>query len=113
MASQLEQTKDVPRETLPTDKPKSTNTGTPFTRVFNKNLPPIQHIINKHWHILHTHSDIAPAFLERPILAYRRNKNLRNLIGQVHLKGRKITLKKHPKLTGCSPCLISNKNKCC
>ena len=65
-------------------------------------------------HILHTHNSIAPAFAERLVLAYRRNKNLRNLISQVHLsRGRKITPKKPPKLTGCSPCLTSNKNKCC
>ena len=112
--TQMDKTKDVPREALLIDKPKRTSRRTPFTTTYNKHLPPIQGIINKHWPILHTNKDIAPAFTEPPVLAYRRNKNLRNLIGQVHLsRGRKILPKKQPKIVGCSPCLASNKNKCC
>ena len=112
--TQMRKTEDVSRETLLIDRPKRSNKRTPFTTTFNKNLPPIQRIINKHWPILRTNTDIAPAFSERPVLAYRRNKNLRNLIGQVHLsRGRKILPKKTPKIVGCSPCLSSTKNKCC
>ena len=112
--AQMRKTDEVPREAILRDKPKRSNKRTPFTTTFNRNLPPIQRIINKHWPILHTNTDMAPAFAERPVLAYRRNKNLRNLIGQVHLsRGRKILPMKPPKLTGCSPCLASTKNKCC
>ena len=113
-SSQLRKTSNVPREALLEDRPKSMNPRTPFTTTYNKNLPPVQRIINKHWHILHTHNDISPAFQNRPVLAYKRNKNLRNLIGQMHLsRGRKILSNRKPKLTGCSPCLSSKKNKCC
>ena len=112
-STQMRKTENVSRETLLIDRPKRSNKRTPFTTTFNKNLPPIQRIINMHWSILHTNTDIAPTFSERPVLAYRRNKNLRNLIGQVHLsRGKKILPKKTPKIMGCSPCLSSTKNKC-
>ena len=104
----------TPREALLADKPKSSARRTPFTTTFNRNLPPIQRTINKHWHLLHTDPTTATAFEEPPVLAYRKNKNLRNLIGQVHIsRGTKILPKKSPKLKGCVPCLSSNRNKCC
>ena len=111
---QIEKTEPVPREALLKDKTKSDVTRIPFTTTYNRNLPPIQKIINKHWGTLQTSHDLAPTFGARPVVAYKRNKNLRNLIGQMHLsKMKKILAKKPPKMTGCAPCLSSAKNKCC
>ena len=35
----------------------------------------------KHWHFLHIDPNIAEIFQNSPILAFRRNKNLRDIIG--------------------------------
>ena len=76
--------------------------------------PPIRNILTKNWHILQTNKDLADTFKETPILAYRRNKKLRDLIGQTHLsRNRKILPRKKPRITGCHACLTSRKNECC
>ena len=78
-AAQKIKSTTVPREALLTDKPKTQSRRTPFTTTYNQGLPPINKIINKHWEILQTHSKIARSFTERLVLAFRRNRNLRNL----------------------------------
>ena len=114
MSEQRGKAMDVPREALLQDKPKTNSNRTPFTTTFHRNLPPVQRAINKHWHILHTHPGLSPAFSERPVLAYRRNRNLRQILGQVHIsRGKKVLPKKPTKTKGCTPCLSSTKNKCC
>ena len=62
------------RDDLLQDKTKTRSSRTPFTTTFNKHHPPIQHIINKHWHILQTSKDLATAFTSLPVVAYRRTK---------------------------------------
>ena len=47
-------------------------------------------------------------------MAYRRNKNLRDLIGQTKIsRGRKVLPRKKAALTGCQACLTSSRNLCC
>ena len=114
--AQRERTKDVAREDLLTDKAKKPSNRTPFTTTYNKQLPQVQKIINRHWHLLLTHKDIAPSFTERPVVAYRRNRNLRELIGQMHLSRDKKILKTRKKSTtnnGCKACLTTTWNQCC
>ena len=104
----------VPREALLHDKQKSPSNRTPFTTTYHRHLPPIQKVINKHWPILHTHPGLSSTFTERPVLAYRRNNNLRQILGQVHIsRDKKILPKKPPKFRGCTPCLTHANNKCC
>lgn len=49
------------------------------------------------------------------MVAYKRNRNLREILGQVHVsRGRKIIrTKKKPTMTGSRACLRSRKNLCC
>ena len=111
---QKEKARTVPRETLLIDKPKNPSSRTPFTTTFHKPLPPIQKVINKHWHLLHTHPKLATTFTESPVLAYRKNKNLRQILGQMHIsRDKKIIPSKPTKTKGCTPCLTNSKNKCC
>ena len=111
---QKQKAHDVDRKDLLEDKPKRHNSRIPFTTTYNRHHPPIQKIINEHWELLRTQGKIAEAFQERPVVAYKRNRNLRNILGQVHLsRGKKILPRKQPRITGSSACLRSNKNKCC
>ena len=41
----------------------------------------MKQIINKHWHLLQINSNLRIAFEQEPIIEYRRNKNLGDLIG--------------------------------
>ena len=111
---QKERTIDIDRTDLLQDKEKRESKRIPFTTTFNKELPEIKSIVNKHWHLLQTNRDIAPSFEERPVLAFRRNKNLRDILGQTHLsRGKKTIPEKLRKNGGCQACLSHARNQCC
>ena len=111
---QRDRTKDLARNSLLQDKEKSQERRTPFSTTYNTNHPEISKIINRHWPILHTNRELAKTFQNRPVMAYRRNKNLRDLIGQVHLsRNKKVIPRKRPRITGSSACLSRANNLCC
>ena len=41
----------------------------------------IKEIVMKHWHLLHINSNLAQIFQNPPILAFRQNKNFRDIVG--------------------------------
>ena len=47
----------------------------------NKTLPNIKEIVNKHWHLLQINPNHKNIVEEKPIIDYRRIRNLRELIG--------------------------------
>ena len=53
----------------------------PFVIAYNKALPNVKQIINKHWHLLHRNLNLSSAFEQEPIIACGWNKNIVNLIG--------------------------------
>ena len=88
--TQKENIKSINRQDLQ-EKDKTPGKRIPFTTIFNKKSPNINLVINKHWHLLRTNPEIASAFSEKPEIAFRRNKNLRDILGQTHLsKNKKI-----------------------
>ena len=110
---QLRKSETITREELLTEKTKKAGSKIPFTVTFNKTLPDIRQTIDKNWHLLLTNPDIAQTFPEKPTLAFRRNQNLKDLIGETHLsRNRKIT-KKRKKKGSCSACLTHANNLCC
>ena len=110
---QLRKAETVTRKDLLDLKPKEPGKRIPFTATFNKNLPNIRATLNKHWHLLQTNPKIAPTFTEKPIVAFERNKNLKDLIGQTHLSRNKKIIAKPKKMGECSACLTRANNQCC
>ena len=111
---QLARTETITRQDLLADKEKERGNRLPFIATFNKTLPNIKGTMDKHWHLLQTNPKIAPAFKEKPLVAFRRNKNLKDLIGQTHLsKSKKMIDKKGTKHGSCSVCLSRANNQCC
>ena len=53
-----------------------------FLTKYNNQLPNIGKAIDDNWNHLHINSKISSAFTDKPIVAYKRNDNLRSLIGQ-------------------------------
>ena len=96
------------------EKDKTPGKHIPFTTIFNRKSPNINLVINKHWHLLRTNPEIASAFREKPVIAFRRNKNLRDILGQTHLsKKKKIIPKKHSIDGSSYACLSRANNQCC
>ena len=69
------------REQILKEKKKETATNIPLWLKYNRTLHKIKEIVMKHWHLLHVNPNLAEIFQNPPILAFRRNKNLRDIIG--------------------------------
>ena len=48
--------------------------------MYNRTLPDLK-TIDKNWHILQIEPKLKEIFAEPPFLAFKRNKNLRDIIG--------------------------------
>ena len=71
-------------------------------------------MINKHWHLLQINSNLRTAFKQEPIIAYRRNKNLGDLIESKKLLDGKVVHKNNSKKQlCCRPCLNRRDSICC
>ena len=65
-------------------------------------------------HLLHINPNLAEIFQNPPILAFRRNKNLRDIIGTKSIQNGKVKSKFTNKIQGkCTPCLANNRSLHC
>ena len=68
----------------------------------------------KHWDLLHINPNLAEIFQSPPILAFRRHKNLRDIIGTQLIEDSKVKRKFTNKIQGkCTTCLAKNRTLCC
>ena len=102
------------REQLLKEKKKETATNIPLSLKYNRALPKIKEIVVKHWHLQHINPNVTEIFQNPPILAFCRNKNLRDIIGTKLIANgkikRKFTSKIQVKYTSC---LANNRTLCC
>ena len=76
-------------ETL-TYKINKSNDRIPLVITFNPTLPRIGIILKTHWELLHIKPEVKECFLEPPVKAYRRSKNLRDIIGSNEIINNKV-----------------------
>ena len=74
--------RSIPRHaTLQPQEKKSTKTDrTPFVTSFNPALPKISSVVNKYTTLLQSTTNCKKAFPNPPVIAYRRNASLRDLL---------------------------------
>ena len=65
----------------------------PLILTYNRTLPDIKRAVNKHQDILKINRDFEQIFAELPIIAFRRNKNLQDILGKKTI----INNKKQPR----------------
>ena len=77
-------------------------------------MPDLKAIIDKNWHILQLEPKLKEIFAELLILAFKRNKNLRDIIGgnKVFDNKKILNVKKFNK-GKCQPCFTRSVNLCC
>ena len=90
---------------------KKTPKRIPFVVTYNRTLPPINKILTKHWSTLQLDKNLKSLFEEPPAIAYRRCRNLRDLIGGNKLAEDKSKAKHTIKK--CEPCRIKEGSFCC
>ncbi|XP_072026492.1 uncharacterized protein [Amphiura filiformis] len=78
----INKVRSLPRSDVLKQKPRSqdTNTRVPLVVTFHPNLPSLRSITNDNHHILQTSDRLQRAVPDSPILAYRRPRNLRDLL---------------------------------
>ena len=111
---QFEKASAIPRIETLRYKSKSQSNNIMLCTTYNKNLPNINKCIEDNWHILQINPKESQCFATKPTTAYRKNKNLRNLIGQHRISnGRKIIHQPRNAVGKCSPCSSRRGNLCC
>ena len=65
-------------------KPEPSGTLIPFVLTYHPELPKVKEIVNKHWPIIESSKRLNKIFPQKPIMAYRRPKSLRDIL--VHAK---------------------------
>ena len=67
----------------------------------------------EHWHLLHINPNLAEIFQTPPILALRRNKNLRDIVGTKLIENGNVKRNFTNKIQGkCTSCLTNNRTLC-
>ena len=103
---------NIDREELLKPRTKQTDGISPIIVTFNKNLPNIKNAMRNNWNILHINNDVSEAFPQQPNIAFRKNRNLRQILCKHKLFNNKI-VKKETKIGKCRPCLSRRDNLCC
>ena len=81
---------------------------------YNRTLPDIKRAVNKHWGILKVNRDFEQDFTKLPIIAFRRNRNLRDIFGKKTIINNRTQICKSNNKNGYSkPCNSKLKNLCC
>ena len=113
IVSMIEKAALMDRNDLLEHKEKTENTSKiPFVTTYNKTLPNIKPTLEKHWDKLEINERIKSKFTEKPIIAYRRNKSVRDIICSNNVVNNKI--EKRITTTGmCRPCRSRKNNLCC
>ena len=96
-------------------KIKTSNTErSPLTVTYNRTLRDLKTIIDKNWHNLQIEPKLKEIITEALILAFKRNKNLRNIIGgnKVFDNKKNWNVKKFNK-GKCQPFFTRSINLCC
>ena len=77
----IERTKTLDRKKLLQEKAKKQSNRIPLVLTYNRTLPNVKRAISNNWNLLHINQEFKDVFQEPPILAFRRNRNLYDLLG--------------------------------
>ena len=80
------------KQLLLTKKKKMQN-RIPVSIIYDRSLPNISNIITKNWNILHISPTLQKVLDKKPMITYKRNKNLGELLGGKTEKSSRLTFK--------------------
>ena len=95
---------------------EKTDTGNHLTlcATYKKTLPNIKTILEKHWHTLNVNPELKNVFENKPLSAFHKSKNLRQLIGRNTIEKNKKLLTTNIFINGkFSPCISYSRTLCC
>ena len=74
---------------------KETQNKTPLVLTYNRYFQNISYIVRKHWNILNISRTLKGLFQEELFTAFKRNRNLKELIGSNCIENEKVKRAKH------------------
>ena len=113
IAGEIQRAASKERQSLLTYKEKTEDRRIPLVLTYDNRLPNVREIINENWKLLQINETEGRKFADKPRLCYRRNRNLRDILGQTKLsKGKVIRTKEKPS-GRCAPCRGRADALCC
>ena len=95
----------IERAQLLNQEKQATSNRIPLILTYIRTLPDIKRAINKHWDILKISRDFDKVFAEHPIIAFRRNRNLQDILGKKRIINNRKQLRQSINQNGYSkPC---------
>ena len=102
------------RKKLLEEKAKKQSNRIPLVLTYNRTLPNVKRAISNNWNLLHVNQEFKDVFQEPPILAFRRNRNLYDLLGCKNIVDGKVQrLPKKKKIGFSTKCFSKSGNLCC
>ena len=113
LSREIERAAGQDRQTLLTYKERPTSSRIPLIVTYNKNLPDLKGILNTTWEHLEINPTVKAKFQDKPIICYKRNRNLRDEIGQTRISRNRVVRERIHQRGRCSPCLGRTDCQCC
>ena len=113
LKEQIEKARVQERTLLLSKTPEEVKQSIPISITYNRTLP-TKSIVYKHWHVLQVNPELKERFQSSPIIAFRKNKNLEQIIGSNTIEHNKKLIRSNNKVNGkSSPCLSNTRTLCC
>ena len=114
LKEQIEKARVQERTLLLNKSPEQVKQSIPISITYNRTLPKIKSIVDKHWHFFQVNPELKERFQSSPIIAFRKNKSLKQIIGSNTIEHNKKLLRSNNKVNGkSSPCLSNTRTLCC
>ena len=113
ISREIDRAAGMERATLLQYKERPTSKRIPLIVQYNKNLPNFKEILENKWHHLEINPSVNEKFQEKPLICYKRNRTLRDELGQTKITNNKVIRTKPQKRGRCSPCLGRSDCMCC
>ena len=111
---QIKKVDIIERKELLSCKVKNNQNRIPLSITYNRTLPNRSKIVNRNWNILQISTKFHGVFQGTPMIAFKRSKNLQEIIGGHTVKQGKVFKKNLARLNGKSvPCSSTRPLLCC
>ena len=111
--TEIKKIKLLDRKNLLTTKTTQKAQVLPLTVTYNRRLPNIKQTIQNHWPISKTNKVLEKNVSVEPIIAFRKNKSLKQLIEGSTIQNDKNIKKSSNKYEGkCTPCISGIRSLC-
>ena len=113
LSREIERAASQDRSTLLTYKERPASSRISLIVTYNKKLPDLKSILNTTWEHLEINPTVSAKFQEKPIICYKRNRNLRDEIGQTRISKNRVVRGKTTQRGRCTSCMGRSDCRCC